>query len=118
MKEARILVVDDEAQAREILTRLLERLGHHVTAAGSAEEARRLAQERRFDLVLLDHILPGATGMETLRELARLGQGAPVYLMSGYADEEFREDARLIGAAGFLSKPLDFAALEALVGAL
>jgi CheY-like chemotaxis protein len=115
--KARILVVDDEAQAREILSRLLERRGHRVTGAASAEEARRVAAASPFDLILLDHVLPGATGLETLRELRRL-VGAPVYLMSGYADEDFKEDARLVGAAGFLSKPLDFPAIEALVDGL
>jgi CheY-like chemotaxis protein len=115
--KARILIVDDEAQAREILARLLERRGHLVTCAGSAEEARRVAAGAPFDLVLLDHVLPGATGLATLRELRGL-VGAPVYLMSGYADEEFREDARLVGAAGFFSKPLDFPAIEALVDGL
>lgn len=117
MTKARILVVDDEAQAREILSRLLERAGHAVTGAASAEEALRLARGGGFDLILLDHVLPGASGLETLRELRRLC-GAPVYLMSGYVDDAFQEDARLVGAAGFLSKPLDFPAIEALVAGL
>ena len=117
MNAARLLVVDDEEPNREILTRLLEQRGHHVTCAGSAEDAGALLRHERFDLVLLDHVLPGVTGAQALREFLPLTK-APIYVMSGYIDEDFRKDALLLGAAGFLPKPLDFAVVDVILQAL
>lgn len=117
MTAARLLVVDDEAPNREILTRLLEQRGHRVVCADSAEDAGALLRRERFDLVLLDHVLPGATGAQALRQFLPLTT-APIYVMSGYVDEDFRKDALLLGAAGFLPKPLDFAAVDVILEAL
>ncbi len=117
MTAARLLLVDDEAANREVVSSVLERKGHSIVCAESAEAALELLARERFDLVLLDHVLPGATGTEALRPFLRLTK-APIYLMSGYADPDFRKDALLLGAAGFLPKPLDYPALEKLVEAL
>lgn len=117
MTAARLLVVDDETSAREIMTRVLERKGHRVACAASAEEAEPLLRRGSFDIVLLDHVLPGVSGMQALQTFRPLTK-APIYVMSGYTDPEFRKDALLLGAAGFLPKPLDFVALEALLEAL
>lgn len=117
VKGAAVLIVDDEALGREMLANFLERLGHRPTGAGDAEKAAAALAAGRFDLVLLDHVLPGITGLEALRRLLKLTE-APIYLMSGFTGEELREDARLIGACGFLSKPLDLKAIEGILAAL
>jgi CheY-like chemotaxis protein len=118
MKAARVLIVEDESQLLEVMSRLLEQRGHSVAGAGSAEEGQRRLAESSFDAVLLDQVLPGVTGTEALRRLVGAGRGAPVYLMSGFTGDELREDARLLGAAGFVSKPIDFPSLYALLDAL
>jgi two-component system KDP operon response regulator KdpE len=117
VKAAHVLVVDDEPTNVEVLTRTLELKGHRGTGAGSAEAAANALAAAAFDLVLLDHVLPGATGMQSLGRLRGLTK-APIYIMSGYTDEDTRKDAMLLGASGFLPKPINvgdiFAVLDAL----
>ena len=117
VRGARILVVDDEPTAVEILSRYLEASGHHVGGAGSAEDAAEALRRESYDFVLLDVVLSGRTGMQALAELKTLTR-APIHMMSGLNDEDTRQDALLLGAAGFFGKPLDLAAIIAAVAAL
>lgn len=117
MRSARILAVDDEAVNVEILTRYLATKGHVVTGAGDGEQALAALKGRSFDLILLDLVLPGRTGLEIMAEMLN-ATSAPVIAMSGQSDDDTRRDAMLLGASGFLGKPLDLAALCALIDAL
>jgi DNA-binding response OmpR family regulator len=117
VREARILVVDDEPIAVEIFARFMSAKDHRVTGAGSAEEAVDLLKRDEFDFVLLDVVLPGLTGLQALAQLRRLTR-APIHVMSGHNDEDTRKDALLLGAAGFFGKPLDLIAILAAVEAL
>ncbi|NNN05173.1 MAG: response regulator [Elusimicrobia bacterium] len=117
MRSARILAVDDEPANVEILARYLASKGHVVTGAGDGEQALAAMKERSFDLVLLDLVLPGRTGLEIMAEILSLTR-APVVAMSGQSDDDTRHDAMLLGATGFLPKPLDLTALCALIDAL
>lgn len=115
MRAASVLVVDDEKPSVEIIARYLGAKGHRVAGAGSAEEAARLLRGGAFDFVLLDVVLPGRTGLQALAELRGLTR-APIHVMSG--DDAARQDALLLGARGFLAKPLDLAELAAEIEAL
>jgi DNA-binding response OmpR family regulator len=117
LRGARILVVDDEPSAIEILSRFLETKGHRVTGAGSAEAAADALRRESFDLVLTDVVLPGKTGLQALAELRSLTR-APIHVMSGLNDDEMRKDAELLGADGFFGKPLDLDAVVAALDAL
>lgn len=117
MTGAKVLVVDDERSNIEILLRALELKGHRGAGADSAEAAAAALSSAAYDLVLLDHVLPGATGMQSLGRLRALTP-APIYIMSGYSDDDTRRDALLLGAAGFLPKPLEIAEIFALLDAL
>lgn len=110
-------MVDDEIQLIEVMLRALEQRGHLGTGAESAEAAHRALSAAPFDLVLLDHVLPGVTGMQALGKLRAL-TSAPIYMMSGYTGDDTRQDVMLLGATGFLPKPLDLADLFALIAAL
>ena len=112
-----MLVVDDDPASLEILARMLERKGHRSSGAASAEAAAAALSRAAYDLVLLDHVLPGTTGMQSLGRLRALTK-APIHVMSGYSGDDTRQDALLLGAAGFLPKPLDFDALAAVLDAL
>jgi len=114
---AKVLVVDDETANIEILLRCLAQRGHSGVGAENAEEAARALAAGAFDLVLLDHVLPGTTGMQALPRLKALTR-APIHIMSGFSDDDTRRDAELLGAAGFLPKPLELEALFALLAAL
>jgi DNA-binding response OmpR family regulator len=114
MRAARILAVDDEPMNLEVLSRYLEAKGHSVTGAGDSDAAVAALRGGRFDLLLVDLVLPGRTGLQALPDFFAL-TSAPVHIMSGQNDEETRRDALLLGAAGFLPKPIDLAALCALI---
>lgn len=117
MKSAKVLVVEDERENLEILLRCLEQRGHAGVGAGSAEAAAQALEKSAFDLVMLDHVLPGETGMQALPRLRAL-TSAPIHVMSGYSDDETRRDAELLGASGFLPKPIELDGLYALLDSL
>lgn len=117
VKAANVLVVDDERSILEIALRALALRGHQGTGVESAEEAAAALGAGTFDLVLLDHVLQGTTGMQSLARLKKLTK-APIYIMSGYTGEDTQRDVMLLGAAGFLPKPLDFSSLSAMIDAL
>lgn len=100
----RVLVVEDNAEVRAFATQTLEELGYHATAAPDGPSAlAELAQgEGRFDIVFSDVVMPGMTGIELGREIARLYPGLPIILTSGYSHVLAEE-----GACGFelLNKP-------------
>ncbi|MBI5243596.1 MAG: response regulator [Elusimicrobia bacterium] len=103
---AKVLIVDDEDIVREMLARQLKGWGHEVRLAASAEEALDLLGRESVDAVLLDNVLTGMTGLQALAEVRKRSQ-APAILMTGHFDPEFEKDARLLGAAAVLAKPLD-----------
>jgi DNA-binding response OmpR family regulator len=102
---ARILVVDDDAFLRQLVTGLLRRDGHEVSGAASAEEARcRLAAGPEPDLLVLDIELPDLNGLDLLSEV-RGALTCPVILMSGNDTESNREAGATLGAADYVVKP-------------
>lgn len=112
----RVLIVDDEAMVIRVLSAYLTRRGFEVTSAGSAEEGLELAAKERFPVILLDNSLPGITGLQAIQPLR--ASGAAVVLMTGHLDDQTRDDARLLGAVEVIGKPLDFPALEKLLGGM
>jgi CheY-like chemotaxis protein len=81
------LLVDDENLVRMSTADMLMDLGFEVVEAGSAEEALRLIEERGPpDLLVTDHLMPGMSGMDLVRELRAKGSSCPVLIVSGYAE--------------------------------
>jgi adenylate cyclase len=114
---ARLLVVDDDEEGRELLARRLARQGYRVSSAADGESALRRLEEEPFDLVLLDLEMPGLGGMETLASLRRrLSPGElPVVMVTGRADSAGVVEALARGANDYVVKPFDPAVLEARV---
>ena len=106
-----VLLVEDEAGAREGLLEILTMLGYEAAAAGSAEEAAELAAARSLDLLLTDMMLPGRSGIDLAADLKARCPALKVILMSGYTDEDLLRRRVQTGAARFLQKPFDMAAL-------
>ena len=102
-----ILLVEDDADSRAALVRLLNMTGHHALAAGDAAEALRLAKSRRCDLVVSDVGLPDRSGLELMRELASL-YPIPGIAVSGYTDASDVKECERAGFARHLKKPVDF----------
>ncbi len=107
-KDTRILVVDDEASIRWLLTERLRELGYHVEEAASAAQARQLIDGAPpFDLLLLDYRLPDDTGIEVLRHVKTVTPDAQVIMMTGYSSIESAVEAMRHGAYDYATKPLD-----------
>jgi len=104
-KERSILVVDDEAVILKMVERVLNRFGYSVWGSNTCDEAVKAVKERRFDLVLLDMLMPGTNGFDLLRTIQSIAPSTPVVVMSGYASPEVASDTSKAGANGFLAKP-------------
>lgn len=101
-----VLVVDDEAVVQKVLREALRRGGYRVTSAASAEEAIDLMQKRRFDLVLTDKNLPGASGMEVMRVARSLNPAPAIVMITGYSSLDSAVEAMDIGAHDYIEKPI------------
>lgn len=102
-----ILLVEDDADSLSVLARLLKMTGHHAVAAGSAEEALRLAASQRCDLVVSDVGLPDRSGLDLMRDLSRLYR-IPGIAVSGYTEPADVSECERAGFARHLKKPVDF----------
>ncbi|MDB4979782.1 MAG: sensor histidine kinase/response rgulator [Myxococcales bacterium] len=101
-----VLVVDDEAVVLTVLREALRRGGYRVTTAASAEEAIDLMHKRRFDLVLTDKNLPGASGLDVLRAARGLTPAPAIVLITGYTSYDSAVEALDIGAHDYIEKPI------------
>ncbi len=106
MTTKNILVVDDEAGIRELLSEILFDEGYGVLLAENAEQARQMIRQAP-DVVLLDIWMPDTDGLTLLKEWVAAGQlTMPVIMMSGHGTIETALEATRIGAADFLEKPI------------
>ncbi len=109
---SQVLVVDDEADIRALISEILSDEGYGVTVAGNAEEARASRDASRFDLILLDIWMPDTDGITLLREWNEAGDlNCPVVVMSGHGTVDTAVEATRLGAFDFVEKPLSLAKL-------
>ena len=105
---ADIQIVDDEPTIQQLMAMVLEGMGHRVvdqSLNGEAALKFYISQERKPDLVLIDHRMPLMSGLELAREILATNPGQRVLFLS--ADESIREDVRALGIGNFLEKPSD-----------
>jgi DNA-binding NtrC family response regulator len=102
-----VLIVDDEANVRKVLTALLEQAGYRTSPAASGEEALDLVRAQDPDLVLTDLRMPGMDGLELLRTLREEFPEIPVVLLTAHGTVEAAVEAMKRGAHDFLTKPFD-----------
>ena len=100
-----VLCVDDHHDTSEMLELLLSREDYDVQTAATMEEACRLAEQKQFDLYVLDRRLPDATGLELCERLQQISPGVPCIFYSGDAYELHRREAIAAGAAAYVAKP-------------
>ncbi len=114
-----ILVIDDELANREILSRQLERQGHSVRAVASAREAFEAFKHERFDLVLLDILMPDTNGIEVLARIKEdpAMRDMPVVMVSGLRETDAIVKCIAAGAEDYLPKPINPVLLHARVDA-
>ena len=103
---AHLLVVDDDTRIRDLLSRYLAEQGFRVTVAGDAAEARRKLAGLRYDLIILDVMMPGESGLSLTESLYR-DKTTPVILLTARAEADARIAGLEAGADDYLSKPFD-----------
>jgi CheY-like chemotaxis protein len=118
----RIILAEDDDAMRSMIQQVLTRAGHTVVAvedgfelADYLELVRTRSGVELPDLILSDVRMPGRTGLEVLHEVRQKGMTCPVLLLSAFADELTREEARKLGAKALLDKPVDMDELKAAV---
>ena len=101
-----ILVVDDVENQRIIATSLLSRLGYHVTAVSSGEEAVEYMKNAKADLLVLDMIMdPGIDGLETYKRILKLHPAQKAVIVSGFSETIRVKEAQKLGAGAYVRKP-------------
>jgi two-component system response regulator PilR (NtrC family) len=110
-----VLVVDDEADIRELLQLSLVRMGLAAECAGSLAEAKNLLESKRYDLCLTDMRLPDGDGLELVRHVGAHRSDLPVAVITAFGSTENAVAALKAGAFDYLTKPLSLDQLRALV---
>jgi DNA-binding NtrC family response regulator len=110
-----LLVIDDERAIREACREVAQSLGFSTSVADSAEHAYRLLDAQGIDVVLLDLKLPGAGGLEALRQIKARRPDAVVIVVTGYATVQSAVQAMKNGAYDFVTKPFSMEELRLLL---
>src|SRR5688572_3505433 len=117
MTRLSVLVVDDEAALREVLSLRISDWGHDVRAVADAAAGLAAIETARPDIVLCDLVLPGSSGMAVLARVKERDASLPVVMMTAHGNIDGAVDAMKSGAADFLTKPLDHEMIRALLEA-
>lgn len=120
MQNKQILVVEDEVSIRDMLRFALERAEFRIVLAGNAQEARLRIAEARPDLILLDWMMPGLSGVEYAKELksGATTKDIPIIMVTARAEEEDKVRGLNVGADDYVSKPFSFPELIARIQAV
>lgn len=116
---ARILIIDDDRQIRDVMTKWLTINGHDVAAVKNGNEGLKLLKEERFELLITDIIMPERDGLEVIMSLSKETERPRIIAMSGGSASIDKE--MLLSVAGMmkvervLAKPLDYESLSAVI---
>jgi two-component system phosphate regulon response regulator OmpR len=101
-----LLVVDDDRAIRDLLSRFLHREGYRVTTADTAADARAKLEGLRFDLLILDVMMPGETGFDLAKSI-RSTSAVPILMLTARAEKESRIAGLELGADDYVAKPFE-----------
>jgi len=101
-----VLVADDNTDLLETFAQILQRSGFLVETAASGVSAIDKCQKRRFDVALMDIVMPGMNGVEASRKIKEMHPGLVIILMTGYSDEALLKTARDEGVQYIVHKPI------------
>jgi signal transduction histidine kinase/CheY-like chemotaxis protein len=104
-RKTSVLIVDDEDRIRHVCTKMLQHEGYDVSQAPHAEAGLVMVAQRHFDIILLDLLMPGMSGLEALSKIRADHPDTVVIVITGYATLDHAVDAMKKGAFDFLSKP-------------
>jgi two-component system phosphate regulon response regulator PhoB len=103
----RILIVEDEPEVREMIRYILEPKGYRIDEAENAQEARRLVSHQNYDLILMDWMLPGRSGLDLTRELRQKARSntPPIIMLTARSEESDKVNGLDSGADDYITKP-------------
>jgi len=104
-----VLIVDDDPGVRQLLEDVVVEQGYKATAVESGERALEELEKQRFDLVLLDLVLPGLMGLEVLRSIKAKSKRTVVAVITGSGDDPIALEAMSLGPLFFILKPFEMA---------
>ena len=110
-----LLVVDDDRRIRDLLSRYLHSEGYRVTTAETAMEARAKLDGLRFDLLILDVMMPGESGFD-LAKAIRTSSGVPIIMLTARSEAESRIQGLELGADDYVAKPFEPRELSLRIG--
>lgn len=103
--EGNVLVVDDDLRVREVLRDVVSGEGYSVTSVESGERALEEVERRHYDLIFLDLMLPGITGVDVLSAIKQKDKKAVVVIVTGYGDDPIALEAMSLGPLFLIRKP-------------
>jgi DNA-binding NtrC family response regulator len=111
----KILIIDDQPDILEVLTEILEILGHEVVAITSGHNLDKKFQTNKFEMVITDYQMPDMTGIDIAKKIKCKYSETKVYIISGYHQLLSEEKMHEYGISGLLNKPFDIEELKRIV---
>ena len=109
----KVLIIDDEKDFLDIIAERIRAHGMNVSTVTSVENALNMVEDESFDVVIMDFMMPGMNGFQTLKALKEKKPGVQIILLTGYVPDEKRIEAKALGALDVIEKPPD---LQDLIG--
>lgn len=117
-KRLSVLLVDDSLLVRKQLRGILEGLDCEVFEAANGEQALEIVENFKLDLVLMDIVMPGADGIDTLKRIKEFNDTVKIVMVSSVGTQSYLKEAIKLGAYDFLQKPVSEEAIHRLIGKL
>jgi len=102
-----ILIVDDQAGIRLLLSEVFQNEGLTTYTASNGLEALRIFEEKQLDCILLDIKMPGMDGIEILNKIRKTNEYIPVYMMTAYGEKDLIDSANKLNVVKFFTKPFN-----------
>ncbi len=115
MEETKILVIEDEDGAREIIARCLKRKGYFTLSAATAKDGLELVRKEHPNIILLDIRLTDGSGLEVLKEIKELDRNMKVIMVTALEDELTIHQAKTLGADDYVTKPMTMDFLDHII---
>lgn len=115
MKDCNILVIDDEAAQRDVLTGYLKKKNYNVFSASSGKDGIEIAKTHPVDIILSDYKMPGLNGVEVLEQVRKINPEISFVIVTAYGTVENAVKAIRLGAFDYISKPVDLDELDLMI---
>ena len=103
----KVLIVDDEKDFLDIIAERIRARGMDVSTTTSAEDAIHMVEEKSYDVIIMDFMMPGMNGFQTLKAIKEKKPEVQIILLTGNVLEESRIEAKKLGALDVIEKPPD-----------